>query len=113
MRTPTTSVTELVKQLIKEELDKNAMEFERRVREDLSFSIETRLCNKLRVEFNECNTSITNAINRAGEAWTCVEEEQLHSEINTAIAQMAKNHGRSLSAIRTRLQRHIFGAEKE
>ena len=51
---------------------------------------------------------------KAGRKWSPDEDELLLTEIKTAIAQMAKNHGRSYTAIRLRVQdKDIFGKNCE
>lgn len=47
---------------------------------------------------------IKSSLEKAGTPWTGDEDELLYQEIRYAVAQIAKNHGRSISAILCRVK---------
>jgi len=47
---------------------------------------------------------IQSSLEKAGAPWTTSEDELLCHEVRCAVAQIAKNHGRSFSAIQCRMK---------
>ena len=47
--------------------------------------------------------NITSSLEKAGRPWTLEEDSLLVQEVRTAVAQIAKNHGRSIIAITSRI----------
>lgn len=98
MRNPTTSITDLVKQV--------ALEVATIVVEDKldKFNLDNNLRNAS-VEFVELSKSIDSARPNSGDLWSAAEEELLNSELDAAIRLIAKKHGRGQAGIIARIKK--------
>lgn len=86
MREKTSSVTQLVKIIANEVFDERIKEF------ILSSNAEEAIKN------------VQSTLEQAGRPWEEGEEQLLTSEFNMALAQIAKNHSRSVGAIRAKIK---------
>lgn len=84
-----TSITQLVKDIANEEIDKRI--------KNMVDAVKTEHQCKSAVE------SIINELKNIGAKWEPGEEKLLIEEVNVAISQIAANHGRSIGAIRSKL----------
>ena len=87
-REKTNSITHLVKIIAQEVFDENV--------EKLKMNNSTIV-----IDGEKITMSILDSLDKnfAGKKWSMIENNILESELNAAIAQIAKNHGRSRGAI--------------
>jgi len=93
-RQKTNSITHLVKIIANEEIDKR--------KEELSQAARPHMVHQV-VDCSEFLESIQSSVDRAYNIWTDEEDQILLDEYKVAVAQIAKNHGRSINAIKSRL----------
>ena len=97
-REKTNSITHLVKVVAREEI----ATFTRELRAANSCQCEdlSKQLSAMGIKFlGEIQTSLE----KVGEKWTQEEDTLLIYEVRTALAQIAKNHSRSIGAIRARV----------
>lgn len=94
-REKTNSITELVKIVAREVF----VEENKKTRA-LAYEATKNFCNDLKAE-----------INKAGASWTEDEECALRKEVAVALEIIAKKHGRSYGAIKSRLSHQGFFRE--
>lgn len=99
-RKSSTSITELVKIIANEEIDKRITELK-----------ILRAPQVVNIQAGDFISKVQISTEKAGQYWTAEEDDLLVHEINAAVAQIAINHKRSLSAIKSRVSQKqlIFG----
>jgi hypothetical protein len=95
MRESSNSITKLVKIVAKEVIEEYMATHDIRV-----------------ISTSECCERIASSLERAGDSWDDAEDNLLCKEFDTALAQMARNHGRSIGAIQSRLARKVFQSKE-
>lgn len=91
-RKASTSITELVKTVANECIDRRL--------DELKILRAPQTINILAQDFIN---SVQKNVEKAGRPWIPEEDDLLNQEVKTAIAQIAINHKRSLSAIKSRM----------
>ena len=102
-REKSNSLTHLTKILIKE-----TMESDLRIICDRLCQLETHKMKETVIDATEILNNIRNNLRNVGESWEKEEEEILKREMKMAIVTIASNHGRSVGAIRSRLEHMKF-----
>ena len=90
MREKSDSITQLVKIVANEEIDKRVKEFR-------STPVHTT------IDCSELIEKIVSSVSKAGQPWLEDEDILLEQEVKAAVAQIAVNHHRSLGAIKARI----------
>lgn len=99
MRNPTTSVTDLVKQIASEEATKVV----NKKLEDLDLDSNFRNAS---TEFVELRNTIDNSVRpNARSVWSHDEETLLECELDAALAYIANKHGRGTAGIIARIKK--------
>lgn len=104
-RTPSTSITELVKTVAKEVISERLKYFEA-----IGKDHEERLCQledfwkKPFVPDNAFIKELESDMEKAGGPWYPSEDKKLEAEINVIIRFLAKRHSRSRGAIKARIR---------
>ncbi len=88
-REKTNSITELVKIVAREEIEKYVGNGLEGVLKDICLT---------------SISSLTSALRKAGEHWTPYEDNLLSTEVQVALAQIAKSHDRTVGAIIARIK---------
>lgn len=93
-RERTNSVTHLIQIIVREEIDKRmkVIEGEKNI-----------TLNRLNALVDDMREGIISSLEKAGRPWSVEEDSLLRDEIKTALAQIAKNHSRSVGAIKARI----------
>ena len=94
MREASTSITQLVKTVAGEVFDQKIKGLDE----------STYTC------YEKLKADIVSGLEKAWKAWDSQEEERLKLEFSIAVAQIAKNHGRTINAIKQRLVQ-VLGPE--
>ena len=85
------SITHLVKIVANEEIDK-------RIRE-----LKQQVPTIIKIDGSEFIQNIVSSVTKAGVPWTNEEDLLFEQEVRTAVAQIAKNHKRSIGAVKARI----------
>lgn len=104
MREKSNSVTHLVKIVAREVIAENdiaAKQLVERIR-DLEKSIGN-LNLKIGTSLHEAIDTVKSTLENAGGIWSRFEDQSLVHEVDMALATIAKNHKRSVGAIRVRI----------
>lgn len=105
MRVPTISVTNLVKQIAREEFDSHREEIVRMVKDSACKAVADIMCEPIKYAGLGVKSEAKPDVSCAGSRWTEEEEQRLMDEIHTSIKKIARDHRRYPSSIRARLQK--------
>ena len=101
-REPSTSVTNLVKQIADERISLQLSNLKREMKEYISEQVDVISSEHTDFVNKSCENLVSTMENSCA-IWKKDEEDQLMQELRTAIAFIAKQHGRSMNAIVCRI----------
>lgn len=104
MRKETNSITHLVKIVAKEVFDENKKDLVNQITNEV-LNVQENKYEALKEIANTYLSNMASSLVKAGEPWCADENALLEQEYRTAIAQIAKNHSRSIGAIKAQLAR--------
>jgi hypothetical protein len=107
MREETSSITHLVK-IVAEEVVMEVLEREGLTNRPWETGFITGILNTVKSTAKEHLENVSSSVERAGFTWDAAEKEMFNQEITTAVAQIAKNHQRTMGAIRAALKKAII-----
>ena len=109
-RESTNSITHLVK-IVAEEVVMDVLEREGFTNKPWDQLYSNQILQTIRDTAKDHLESVSYNVERAGYSWDSEEREIFRQEITTAIAQIAKNHKRTMGAVRAALKRAINEGE--
>lgn len=98
-RQSSNSITHLVKIVAKEVVEE---ELERRYRGQMKSDLD--IWQQMQELGETFMGNVQSSLEKAGKPWNTTEDLLLQQEIRTALAQIAKNHQRSVGAIKARIK---------